>query len=205
MQILKLINIVHLQKERFEPSYNEETALYKAIIDEKTEIVKLLLSHEKIDININSKYINLIGNEIKSTNLQTAIQNGNIEIIKLLLEHKNVNINEVILDINYSKPGIDIWDKEETESSKLEIRKSLKRGSSSCTFQDIIEITALHIAIDNKDVEIVRLLLEYENIDVNIRTLAKSYNYYYDKKGNEQEKKLLKKMTPLYFVKFPSF
>ena len=58
------------------------------------------------------------------------------------------------------------------------------------------------MAIERQSVEIVSLLLEYEGIDVNIRPLMiKSYYFGLDyEDGKEEEKKKLKKMTPLYLA-----
>ena len=58
------------------------------------EIVKLLLTNEKININIQ--------NYLKNTSLHLAAKNGNIEIVRILIHHKGIktNIKNAILIIN---------------------------------------------------------------------------------------------------------
>ena len=71
----------------------EKTALHIAIENGHTEIVQLLLSNPKININIKLKvYRNDCIIEEK-TALFIAIENENIEIIKMLLSKSDIDIN----------------------------------------------------------------------------------------------------------------
>ena len=64
---------------------------------ENIEIIKLLLAHPKIDVNL---YSILKYDQIKNeTPLHTAIKNKNIEIIKLLLSHPKIDVNMKLISI----------------------------------------------------------------------------------------------------------
>ena len=65
-----------------------ETALYAAVDKEMIDIVKLLLSFNKININ----YINKEGNQA-ITSLHKAVQKNYLEIVEILLANKNIDIN----------------------------------------------------------------------------------------------------------------
>ena len=84
------------------------SSLYLAVSNSNIDIVRLLLNHPKIDINMKS----VLYNDTKQlrTSLHKAVENKQIDIIKLLLQHKNININS--LDENKKKP-IDYTDDEE--------------------------------------------------------------------------------------------
>lgn len=62
-----------------------KTALYEAVRRDNIKIVKLLLTKEKIDINIQ--------NYLKNTSLHLAAKKENIEIVRILLHHKRIKIN----------------------------------------------------------------------------------------------------------------
>ena len=64
---------------------NGNTMLIWASRNGYTEIVKLLLSHEKIDVNIQGEY--------NYTALTIASWEGYTEIVKLLLKNENINVN----------------------------------------------------------------------------------------------------------------
>lgn len=66
----------------------EKTALYLAVEIKNIEIIKLLLSNERINVNILNKSES--GNK---TTLHLAVEKEYIEIIKLLLNNKEIEIN----------------------------------------------------------------------------------------------------------------
>ena len=68
-----------------------------AVEKENLKIIKLLLSNDKIDVNI----INKSNNDEKST-LHLAVQNKNIDIIRFLLSFKNIDFN--VKDDKEKKP-----------------------------------------------------------------------------------------------------
>ena len=74
-----------------------KTALYLAVEKKNLKIIKLLLSNDKIDVNI----INKSSKDEKSS-LHLAVQRESIEIIKSLLSFKKTKIN--IKDSQGKKP-----------------------------------------------------------------------------------------------------
>lgn len=84
---------------------------------------------------------------LNKTALHVAVEKGNIEIVELLLSNPNININ--ILSISkyffFIKIGIVVF------------------------FLIFVHRTALHIAIDKENMEIIKLLLENTNIDINLK------------------------------------
>ena len=64
------------------------TALNMAIENDDIEIVKLLLSHPGINVNIQNKSGN-----ISETALHKAVFSGNVEIVKLLLSNPEIDVN----------------------------------------------------------------------------------------------------------------
>lgn len=65
-----------------------------AVEGNNVEVVKLLLSHPKIDIN-SSSLLNFDGNDVseEETALHLAVKNEKIEIIKLLLNHEDIDVH----------------------------------------------------------------------------------------------------------------
>ena len=74
-----------------------KTALYLAVEKENIKIIKLLLSNNKIDVNIINK-----SNKDEKSALHLAVQKESVEITKSLLSFKNIDIN--IKDNQGKKP-----------------------------------------------------------------------------------------------------
>lgn len=82
--------------------FSNETALYLAVKKNNVKIVKLLLSHSYIDVNIlNIHYIKKNGPYMQ-TALHLAVQQQNVDIIKLLLDCENIDTE--VNDENGKKP-----------------------------------------------------------------------------------------------------
>ena len=81
--------------------------LQAAVENENLEIVKLLLSNEKININ---NYCKIEKGEassnnyyyVKETALHIAISKNNIEIVKVLLQNKNIDVNIPLISYDRS-------------------------------------------------------------------------------------------------------
>ena len=82
-KLIKLISI--LPPEDINRQKNRDTALILASYFGITEIVKLLLEHKDIDVDIQDSH--------GWTALICATNERNTEIVKLLLEHKDIDIN----------------------------------------------------------------------------------------------------------------
>ena len=61
------------------------TALYEAVMRDNIEIVKLLLTNEKINVNIQ--------NFLKNTSLHLAAKDEKVEIVRILIHHKGIKTN----------------------------------------------------------------------------------------------------------------
>ncbi|KAK8847291.1 hypothetical protein M9Y10_019878 [Tritrichomonas musculus] len=104
------------------------------------DIVKILLSSPKININAYCKHkycehvidVKCIEEDHEKTALHLAIENNNIDIVKILFSSPEIDVNA------YYK------------------YKDNKRNT-----------TALHMAVENKYLEIIACLLEYKRIDLN--------------------------------------
>lgn len=103
-------------------------ALHIACIKENVEIVKLLLAHNQINVNLKC-----IAEGVKKTALHIACEKGNVEIVKLLLAHQTIDVNVQIekkalsalkIVINTLDPG-----------GKMDNKRSTSRNSSAyCMF-----------------------------------------------------------------------
>lgn len=130
--------------------------LFLAISQKNDKIIKLLLSNESIDINqlsmfyrySNERYEFQEDNtrfEVSKNPLHFAIEKEYIDIVKLLLQSKKIDVNS------------------------LKIYKTYGNNDEEYTnWLEITEQTPLHIAVIKKNVEIIKLLLNNNEIDVNI-------------------------------------
>lgn len=72
----------------------EKSVLYSAVEKENVEIIDLLLTKEKLDVNI--PYLKNKDNELEvKSPLYLAFEKENVEIIELLLANKDLNINYI--------------------------------------------------------------------------------------------------------------
>ncbi|MCJ1462428.1 Ankyrin-2 [Pseudocyphellaria aurata] len=129
----------------------KSTALHLAVSDENLEMVKLLLK-AGADVNIQ--------NRRKSTALHSAVLCGNLKIVKLLLRAgADLNIqnrrNSTVLHLAVLRPK---------SSGKIEMVKLLLTAGADLNMENV-EGTALQIAKDRNDVEIVKVLQTAGAID----------------------------------------
>ncbi|KAK8899206.1 hypothetical protein M9Y10_001510 [Tritrichomonas musculus] len=151
-----------------------QTSLCKAVELQNIEIIKLLLSHPEIDVNLPEE------SENKSqTALYLAVELQNIEIIKLLLSHPKINVNKECnalfdyllsqqipfsLAVGLGRPDIvelflENCDIDFKKKSLFSLLKSSLFGSEKKTL--------LYFAIENENLEVVKVLLKNEDIDIN--------------------------------------
>jgi len=132
------IKRVHINQSYLKKGYIFYTLLSYACKNGHIVIVKLLLEHPDIDVNL-------------CTPLYCACSNGHIDIVQLLLEHPNINLN-------YCVPLVEAF-----YSGHIEIVKLLLKQKDI----DVNKGGALAAACKNGHIGIVQLLLKQKNIDVN--------------------------------------
>jgi hypothetical protein len=125
-------------------NWDGDTALMLAVKEKRVELVKALLQHP--DINVNSK------NEAKDTALMLAVEQKNVELIEALLQRTDININV----IKYTE--LLEW---ALNNKHFTIAENLiqKPGGD----------TALMLAVQENNVELVKALLQRKNIKVNLQ------------------------------------
>lgn len=146
---------------------SQKTPLFMAAEIGSAKIVKLLLDRKDILINQKSiftrkgttKFVTYVVNYEsdeddfpvekedfleEKTVLQVAIEKRNVEIVNILLSQPDIDVNE-----------------------KIESRNNINDLEFRSTTQYKTSTTALHIAVINKDLEIIKLLLNHKKINVN--------------------------------------
>lgn len=153
----------------------EMTSLHYAVENGKEEMVKLLLSNNKIDVNMISKTMANIEwspeaeskyeSELDKTALHIAVENEKEEIVKMLLEHNDIDVNipckSTIVDFKW-KINEDAGDQFSSDWAVNGHIKSDEKYSYKVK-------TALHLAVENGNIAIINLLLNNKNIDVNAK------------------------------------
>lgn len=130
------------------------TGLTFAIMEGYTEIVKILLDHPEIDIN-------MINNPQNMSTIHVAAKYNNIQGLKLLLQHPARNIN--IVTSTGSTP------------LNLAVCKGYREIVKLLLNEDDIDVngkghifnnTSLHTAVFHKRIDIIKELLEHPKIDI---------------------------------------
>lgn len=176
------------------------TALHLAVENEQIEIIKLLLSLNNIDVNP-IEYDQICFDEhYEKTPLSIAVEKENLEIVQLLLSKNYINPNIIynfyyyiiVMDgINHEKPITQITPLQSAiikenkaiiqallNSKKIDINYIGFQYVSHNNSGDKLNKTALHIAVEQNDLDIVKMLLSYEKINVNTISI---YNYKIEK------------------------
>ena len=140
----------------FENEMESKSVLHIAIQNGNPEIVELLLSNKKIDVNLHSELFRqtyeldyMKDEEIlqKNTGLHIAIEKNNVEVIKLLLFNEKINVNlPSLLTLS---------------NCKLDDEKELNGRD--------VESFPLHFAVEKGNIEIIKLLMSNKNINVNLK------------------------------------
>ena len=108
---------------------NNKTAMIIAVEDENMDLVQLLFTNEKIDINFSTEHlsINQCRNKYseKIAPFYLAVEKENLEIIKLFLKHEKIDINCLNKVVSYSEKegGKEEDDEEEEENSECDVQE----------------------------------------------------------------------------------
>ena len=141
-----------------------KTPFYFLVENEKLDILKLLLTNDKIDVNFPCKYnesynLGCYNSPRKDDQCQEektpfylAVEYKNIEIIKILLSNSKIDINKEYIKTILSKKY------KKGEDGEVESSESKK-----------INRTPLHLAVKNESFDIIKILLSQKDIDLNIK------------------------------------
>ena len=163
------------------------TPLLYAVKMQNIEIIKMLMEADnEIDVNANSKIktksSSLNQKTIEElTALQYAIKNNYINIVKFLLNQSKIDVNTITVTKKSTNKKANI--ERSTINSNRDVKKSSnfaynkqnenKQKSNNVTENERIEKNALSIAIENKNEEIVSLLLMHKKININKKLIIK--------------------------------
>jgi ankyrin repeat protein len=75
-------------------SYFKKTALTFAAKNGCTDVVKILVGIDSLDVNVKCIDLSSFRREFKKNALHLAVQNGHIDVVKLLLGRKDLDVNE---------------------------------------------------------------------------------------------------------------
>lgn len=166
------LNCVHEDGYEITKDKYHKLPIHVAVEKGDDEMLELLLTYNKIDVNAELKFVRdyqkpfeYIVNQVeKKTPLQIAVEKGNSNAVRILLSHKNIDVNKQSsfkldkkLD-GYEYDEDNQGNEEEEQSGDRERDKQIRSKK-----------TALHLAVEKNDIEIVKLLLNYSKIDVNKR------------------------------------
>ena len=167
LSVIEKVNVVYSLSELLlsllYTRYIIKFPLHFAIENKNVENAKLLLSNEKIDINLvyKSFYYNYKDNSYflkmyeeiytNKTALNFAVEQNNVEIVKLILANANVDINAQYISTSYKRISLI----KDTSVMLYTIEFLICQLYSSHS-----EKSSLSIAVENNYVEIVKQLLE---------------------------------------------
>ncbi|XP_045471277.1 serine/threonine-protein phosphatase 6 regulatory ankyrin repeat subunit B-like [Harmonia axyridis] len=174
---------------------NEQmTPLYLSVIAENLRAVEILLkegadpdwkppnresiiefavnhAHPRIFAALLKKSKKIDSEEISSTVFQAAVTNDDEDKVKILLDNgvnpnaiwkRNGDVND--FEKNSIRPLIDV-----VENNKPGMVKILLKYGAYVNTIDGLGVTPLHIACQHRQVDIVKMLLEAENVDVKVK------------------------------------
>ena len=175
-----------------------QNALSLSVCNNNLQMVKLILSRRKPDINYKSIFRAQSANGFleykESAPIIFAITNLNIEIIKIFLAYPefDVNIgNKHYLSTNamenyfisLSLPLHEAINLGYSNIVELLLQRKdidINAKSISTIDNNRTEMTPLYMAIKNKNIEIVKLLLSHSNINVNKKSTSKNNENQYN-------------------------
>ena len=157
--------------------FHRQTALYLTIKSECLEIVKLLLNHPNVDVNIMSFNTNS-DDKYEETPLYCSIRENKDEITKLFLMHPKINVNIkshiFIKEYEINEPALNLAIKNENtpivklllDSQNIDVNiKSIKVINTHKSIE-----SPLSLAIKKGNKEVVMKLLKFQNINVNFKS-----------------------------------
>lgn len=170
--IIKTKNLDFLYEDRnYYSSFTLKDILFKVVEKEHFEILKRLYENRPFDVN-------LFNHDFRSnlhpaeTMLHVAIKKDSTKIVQFLSSIESININQIYWESDNSSFGYNQSNKEEEDENDTYFDTDFEDYSTI-----INKKTALHLAIENKNTEIVSILLKHPKINVNVLKLEKKYLY----------------------------
>lgn len=188
----KLVEIIlNTSKIYLNEPFENELILFSAI--EHFEIFKLLFEQGSFDINVRTSFkMDKRCISIRKSLLCAAIEKENMKLIQYLLSHNDINVNlsyvltQGLLQIPGLRYAQDDENEEDNEEEENEEEESEEEDSSFTKDlllnQILYEKTALHLAVEKRNNEIVSFLLNNPNINVNVKSITKLYK---NKEGDQ--------------------
>ncbi|HSC25088.1 MAG TPA: ankyrin repeat domain-containing protein [Candidatus Babeliales bacterium] len=154
---IEIIKLLAAQKTiTFNSANSEEpSALYVAAQNGYNEVIKILLAHKEIHVN------ELFNN--KHTPLHIASFKGNMHTVQLLLTDKNINAI-------FTGEATPLY--VATQQGHLDCVKILCLANPNAINICYFKYSPLHVASYNGQIEIVKHLLSYKNINTSLKTLG---------------------------------
>jgi len=155
---------------------NKNTCIFIATINKNYNIVKYLIK-KSVDLNlVNNNLVKYKSNEYREnlSLLHICIRDDLIELLILFIKNK---INLHIKNDNLETPL-----QYACKLNKITFVKLLLQSGANPNITSILNYSCLHCAIDNNNLEMIKLLIEY-NADYNLKTL----NYSIHTKSREDE------------------
>ena len=204
---VKSIYIVDgLEEEKRKNYKKDKTPLIIAVCENDEEIVELLLSNQDIDVNATVDYYDVCDyamHHIEKSALNIAIEKGKVKIVSLLLSHPQICVNQICrhndgdygVDEGHDRfiekiPLILAVEKENIEIISLLLNHPKIDINIKSRYHDYQYIkhfgyrgnqykerTALSIAVDKNNAEIVHLLLKHSKIKLNYQLLFYNSNH----------------------------
>ncbi|KAI2490607.1 serine/threonine kinase [Fragilaria crotonensis] len=132
------------------------TALYIASQNGHLEVVRELLQHDNVDVNLQCT-------DDGATALYMASQQGHLEVVRELLQHDNVDVN-----LQCTSGATALYTAIQNGHVEV-VRKLLQIDNVDVNIQSTDGTTALYIASQDGHLEVVRELLQHDNVDVNLQ------------------------------------
>ena len=100
---------------------------------------------------------NVKENEMEEkSSLHIAVLNGNHEIVQLLIDQPNIDVNEKSI-------------RKKIKIKRVESKQSADKNINEKEDKEDEENTALHIAVKNENILVIKLLLKCQKINSNIK------------------------------------
>ena len=157
--IIKTKNLDFLYEDRNSySSFTLKDILFKVVGKEHFEILKRLYENRPFDVNlVNHDFRNNL--HPAETMLHVAIKKDSTKIVQILSSIESININQIYWESDNSSFGYNRSNKEEEDENDTYFDTDFEDYSTI-----INKKTALHLAIENQNTEIVSILLKHPKI-----------------------------------------